>query len=109
MARYIDTEHLFKCETCRHYTEGEECNTFCDSGECYSPSINKLPTADVVPKSEVDLYKKQVDELEDELASAYDKLEKIKTDEDERYIPLYDENLNRVFDLYKKGCCEGDF
>lgn len=32
-------------------------------------------TADVVPRAEVDLYRRQVDELEDELASTYDKLE----------------------------------
>lgn len=37
-------------------------------------------TADVVPKSEVDLYRKQVDELEDELASTYDKLENAKVE-----------------------------
>lgn len=54
MTRYIDTQYLFKCETCRHYTEGQGCNTFCDSGECYSPNMNKIPTADVAPKSEVD-------------------------------------------------------
>lgn len=39
-----------------------------------------LSTADVVPKSEVDLYRKQVDELEDELASTYDKLENAKAE-----------------------------
>lgn len=37
--------------------------------------IADAPTVDVVPKSDVDLYKKQVGELEDELASTYDKLE----------------------------------
>ena len=37
--------------------------------------IADAPTVDVVPKSDVDLCKKQVDELEDELASTYDKLE----------------------------------
>ena len=40
----------------------------------------EIPSADVVPKSEVELYKRQVDELEDELASTYDKLENAKTD-----------------------------
>jgi hypothetical protein len=48
LPRYIDTKHLFKCETCRHYTEGRGCNTFCDCGECYSPNMNKIPNADVV-------------------------------------------------------------
>lgn len=25
-----------------------ECTAFCDAGECYSPDITKIPTADVV-------------------------------------------------------------
>lgn len=44
---YIDTKYLFKCETCRKMREGG-CNTFCDSGEMYSPDITKIPTADVI-------------------------------------------------------------
>lgn len=47
MARYIDTNYLFKCQTCRHF-DGDECDTFCDSYECYSPDMSKIPTADVV-------------------------------------------------------------
>ena len=43
-------------------------------------ALDRQPTADVVPKSEVDLYKKLNDELEDELASTYDKLENAKTE-----------------------------
>jgi Zn finger protein HypA/HybF involved in hydrogenase expression len=46
MPRYIDAEYMFKCETCRHYRENK-CNTFCDSGESYSPDMSKIPTADV--------------------------------------------------------------
>lgn len=46
MPRYIDAEYMFKCETCRHYRENK-CNTFCDSGESYSPNMSKIPTADV--------------------------------------------------------------
>ena len=42
--------------------------------------IDELPRADVVSKSDVDLYRKQVDELEDELASTYDKLEKARAE-----------------------------
>lgn len=49
---YIDTAHLFKCETCRFYRNGK-CYTFCDAGESYSPSLTKIPTADVVPRDEV--------------------------------------------------------
>ena len=47
MAKYIDTNYLFKCPTCRHF-DGDECDTFCDSYECYSPDMSKIPTADVV-------------------------------------------------------------
>lgn len=56
MPRYIDTRYFFKCETCRHYTEGQGCNTFCDSGECYSPNMNKIPTADVVLREQETLH-----------------------------------------------------
>lgn len=47
MARYIDAEHLFKCETCRHHRSGG-CDTWCENGECYSPDMSKIPTAEVV-------------------------------------------------------------
>ena len=47
MTRYIDAEHLFKCETCRHHS-ADGCNTWCENGECYSPDMSKIPTADVV-------------------------------------------------------------
>ena len=45
--RYISTEYLGKCDTCRHLRSGG-CNTYCDHGEEYSPSLLKIPTADVV-------------------------------------------------------------
>ena len=44
---YIDTKYLGKCETCRHHSNSG-CNTYCDHGEEYSPSLSKIPTADVV-------------------------------------------------------------
>lgn len=47
MARYIDADYIFECFTCRHF-DGDECNTFCDCGECYSPNMSMIPTADVV-------------------------------------------------------------
>ena len=47
MARYVDAEHLFKCETCRHHRSGG-CDTWCENGECYSPDMSKIPTADVM-------------------------------------------------------------
>lgn len=42
--------------------------------------MEQTPTADVVPRAEVELYKRQVNELEDELATTYDKLENAKAD-----------------------------
>ena len=60
MARYIDANYLFKCQTCRHF-DGDECDTFCDSYECYSPDMSKIPTADVV---EVKHGKWIMDEIE---------------------------------------------
>lgn len=44
---YINTENLFKCETCRRY-RGGKCLAWCESYECYSPNMKKIPTADVV-------------------------------------------------------------
>lgn len=46
--RYISTEYLGECETCRHCVGGIKCNTYCDHGEEYSPNLAKIPTADVV-------------------------------------------------------------
>lgn len=48
---YIDTKYLFKCETCRNF-RNDVCRTFCESGESYSPSISKIPAADVAPRAE---------------------------------------------------------
>lgn len=44
---YIDSKHLFKCETCRHCKGDIKCDTFCDAGEQYVPDMSKIPTADV--------------------------------------------------------------
>lgn len=38
------------------------------------------PVEDVAPRSELELYKRQVNELEDELATTYDKLENAKAE-----------------------------
>ena len=75
MARYIDADKL--CEALKSMASvqhPDKQNTILG----VVSSIENFPTADVVPKSEVDLYRKQVDELEDELASTYDKLENAK-------------------------------
>lgn len=45
--RYISTEYLGKCETCKNLRSGG-CNTYCDHGEEYSPNLAKIPTVDVV-------------------------------------------------------------
>lgn len=45
--RYISTEYLGKCETCRNLGS-RGCNTYCDHGEEYRPNLTKIPTADVV-------------------------------------------------------------
>ena len=61
---YIDANDLFKCETCRRY-KGDKCFSLCENGECYSPSMSKIPTADVVPKSEVERLEKEFEQLRD--------------------------------------------
>ena len=50
---YIDIKHIGKCETCRSFREGVGCSTYCDHGECYSPSLGLFLTSDVAPRSEV--------------------------------------------------------
>ena len=44
---YINTDDLFKCETCKRYQDGK-CTTWCENYECYSPNMKKIPIADVV-------------------------------------------------------------
>ena len=117
--RYIDaealTDHMLERydELCEkhgdydHYTTGY--------GDAID-AIENAPTADVVPKSEVDLYRKQVDELEDELASTYDKLETAKAkvareifeeiDKNFIIITLYISNI--TFAELKKKYTEGE-
>ena len=75
---------MARCEDCLHYNLCVDIETrhlkIILIGDKAERCKQFTPTADVVPKSEVDLYRKQVDELEDELASTYDKLETAKTD-----------------------------
>lgn len=75
MARYYESKTLI--EFVKKYTPHINGET---TMECVERAIREAPTADVVPKSEVDLYRKQVVELEDELAKTYDKLETAKAD-----------------------------
>lgn len=66
--------------------------------------IVRIDTADVVSKSEVDLYKRQVDELEDELAQTYDKLEAAKT---EVAREIFDE-IESVLFAVARPCASAD-
>jgi hypothetical protein len=34
MAKYVNVNQLFNCETCRHHKE-DGCNTLCENGESY--------------------------------------------------------------------------
>ena len=86
---------MARCEECLHFE-------LCEALE-QANGLMKVPpihcgfyktTADVVPKSEVDLYKRQVDELEDELASSYDKLENARSDVAKEIFEEIDEILH---------------
>lgn len=70
MARYIDADKVMEeiasmggHDLCEWSTLGVKA------------LIDRQPTADVVPRTDVDLYRGQVDELEDELAITYNRLE----------------------------------
>lgn len=83
MARYIDADLLLaeiEDNTPLNFTDSESEVQAQFDFQVLKHMVGYQPTADVVPKSEVDLYKRQVDELEDELASTYDKLENTKAE-----------------------------
>ena len=44
---YIDTKHLFQCQTCKHHNKSG-CATFCDHGEQYIPDMKNIPEAKVI-------------------------------------------------------------
>ena len=77
MARYIDADTLYQK---LYPLDLVDKKTYAINAKAVADAIDNIPTADVVPRAEVDLYKRQVDELEDELASTYDKLESAKAD-----------------------------
>lgn len=78
---YIDTKHLFKCETCRFYRNGK-CNTFCDAGEAYSPSLTKIPAADVISRDEV---RRIFEEIEQEIVAALESNYRVYEEHLEKY------------------------
>ena len=94
MAEYIEIEKIFPN---RVFYVNEE--TPLTSLNALINHICNLPTADVVPKSEVDLYKRQVDELEDELATTYDKLEKAKAEVAKKIFGEIEENISPMLGL----------
>ena len=75
MARYIDADKI----DYKFIMVGMDENAGYKA-VAFESDIDEMPTEDVAPKSEGDLYKKLNDELEDELASTYDKLENAKAE-----------------------------
>ena len=106
MARYINEDEFIAwvkehwCADCQN-DNGLRCRA------CWIDDaidiVEEAPEADVVPKSEVDLYKKLNDELEDELASTYDKLENAKTE----VVREIFEEIDKTIKEHKEGfCCD---
>ena len=118
MARYIDSDRLsFYFNALAEHAEMEGLLNMAHIHRRCLQMIEDEPTADVVPKSEVDLYRKQVDELEDELSLTYDKLEKAKADvANEIFDAIYkliddciiisDDRRYFQFDKFKKNIAE---
>ena len=68
MEKYVSVNSLWKCETCFHHQNGKcSPNIWCENGESYRPSYNKLTIIDAIDKFEaVDKFR---DELMDEFLS----------------------------------------
>ena len=73
MARYIDAEALYNK---LYPLDCVDKKTYAINAKAVAYAIDNTPTADVLPRAEVNLYNRQVDEL----ASTYDKLESAKTE-----------------------------
>ena len=67
---YINTAYLFKCQTCRHF-RSDECNTFCENGECYSPNMRMIPTADVAEVKHGEWIKRSFIVFDDVIKEGY--------------------------------------
>lgn len=72
--RYIDADALIK----KIYPMGIGDGKYTINAKAVKLAIDNTPTADVVPKSEVDLYRKQIDELEDKLETGKSEVERLK-------------------------------
>lgn len=79
---YIDTKHLFKCETCRRF-RGGKCLAWCESMECYSPNMKNIPTVDVVPRNEYDAVVSALDNSTKEFLKLHDAYQKQKSEHEE--------------------------
>lgn len=67
-----------RCLNCIHF---DVCDTDrCEKERLYGDCSDFLNDADVVPKSELELYMQLYHEVEEELASTYDKLENAKSE-----------------------------
>jgi hypothetical protein len=75
MARYIDADELIRLLEIDAVCEGDYF-----SKRSAIRSVKAINPADVVPRSDVELYKRLNDALEDEISAAYDKLENAKTE-----------------------------
>ena len=79
MARYIDADELIA--HLHSQAEGRPIAFVTMTQLTSSISfVEKISAADVAPKSEVELYMRLYHEVEDELASTYDKLDKAKAE-----------------------------
>lgn len=92
MEKYVNVNSLWKCETCFHHQNGKcSPNIWCESGESYRPSYNKLTIVDAMDKFEaVDKFR---DLIMDEFISLcnYNDYEKIN-------LLTIDETVNRIYD-----------
>ena len=91
------------CGECGNYDYKKHgCRIGCiDDSNAQASFYGDCPLPDVAPKSEVDLYRKQVDELEDELASTYEKLENAKTEVAREIFEEIDKTVFADMDFFK--------
>ena len=84
MGRCLNCIHYDVCDTDRHEKE-----------RLYGDCSDFLNDADVVPKSELELYMRLYHEVEEELASTYNKLENAKSE-----VAKIFEEIETIIDPY---------